>query len=102
MRIKLIRDRVPVNDGGREVGQAQERERIAYLFDKLHEEANEAAEAWLLEDGGLVTELADCWEVLLALAEATGIGWPAVNNARQTKVLERGSFTLGRLYEAPR
>jgi len=70
-------------------------ERIAYLLDKLHEEADEAREAWLADDEGLVTELADCWEVLLALAEGTGIGWTAVYNARQAKLLKRGGFTQG-------
>lgn len=99
MTIKLIRDRVPVDDGGREFAAVQGSGRIAFLFDKLHEETSEASEAWSAGDDGLVTELADCLEVLLALAEATGISEGAVEAARQAKLRERGGFTLGRLYE---
>jgi predicted house-cleaning noncanonical NTP pyrophosphatase (MazG superfamily) len=83
----LIRDRVPVDDGGRLVGHVHRDERIAYLFAKLHEEADEAREAWLAGGEGLEFELADCWEVLLALAEATGVGRREVYHARQRKIL---------------
>jgi len=37
--------------------------------------------------------------VLLALAEGAGIGWSAIEVARRRKLLKRGGFTLGRLYE---
>jgi hypothetical protein len=60
--IKLIRDRVPVDDSGRLVGHVHGDERIAYLFAKLHEETDEAREAWLAGGEGLESELADCWE----------------------------------------
>jgi predicted house-cleaning noncanonical NTP pyrophosphatase (MazG superfamily) len=99
MTIKLIRDRVPVDDGGQVVGHVHGCERVVYLFSKLEEEILEAWHAWRDGDKGLVTELADCLKVLLALAEGTGIGWAAVDSARQRKALERGGFTLGRLYE---
>jgi hypothetical protein len=39
--------------------------------------------------------------VLFALAEATEVGWPEFLHARQRKLLERGGFALGRLYEVP-
>jgi predicted house-cleaning noncanonical NTP pyrophosphatase (MazG superfamily) len=101
MTVKLIRDLVPVDDGGREIGRAEGRERVARPFDKLHEETGEAHEAWLLDDPGLVGELADCLEVLRALAAGVGIPWSAVEAARRVKHRERGGFTRGRLYEAP-
>jgi predicted house-cleaning noncanonical NTP pyrophosphatase (MazG superfamily) len=96
---KLIRDRVPVDDGGREVGRVDGDERVVYLFDKLGEETLEAWHAWRDGDDKLVGELADCLEVLLALAEDAGIPWGAVEAARRAKHRERGGFALGRLYE---
>jgi predicted house-cleaning noncanonical NTP pyrophosphatase (MazG superfamily) len=99
MTVKLIRDRVPVDDGGQEIGRVEGRELLLRLFDKLQEETLEAWHAWRDGDDELVVELADCLEVLHALAEGAGIPWGAVEAARRAKHRERGGFALGRLYE---
>jgi predicted house-cleaning noncanonical NTP pyrophosphatase (MazG superfamily) len=90
---KLVRDGIPemIRRGG---GSPSTRilEGSGYtdaLFAKLLEEATEASAA---SAAGLCDELADCLEVLRAIAAASGVAWGAVEEAAVRKRQERGGF----------
>jgi predicted house-cleaning noncanonical NTP pyrophosphatase (MazG superfamily) len=102
---KLIRDLVPVNDGGCEMEPAEAPLRELLLTQKLEEEAEEvrgAVDAFHRGAGDsfdVAEELADVLEVVHALAELRVPGGLAtVEHVRARKLRERGGFTLGRTY----
>jgi hypothetical protein len=99
--MKLIRDRVPVDDGGWLVGHVQGDERIADLFAKLHEEADKVRGGVAGRRRVAGVRAGRLLGVLLLLAEGVGIPWRAVRQARWQKFRERGAFMMGRPYEAP-
>jgi predicted house-cleaning noncanonical NTP pyrophosphatase (MazG superfamily) len=97
---KLIRDGLPAMMRAEGLAVFERRlgdaEFVAELKKKLLEEAAEAAAA----DGtGLVEELADVLEVVIALAGACGAGLSEVEALRQKKKAERGGFEA-RVYNA--
>jgi predicted house-cleaning noncanonical NTP pyrophosphatase (MazG superfamily) len=99
---KLIRDRVPVDDGGREGARAFGNEYSGLLLDKLVEEAEEARGAFV--EGTperMAEELADVLEVLQAAAVHLSGGWGHVLHLQALKHARRGGFTLGRTYHYP-
>jgi predicted house-cleaning noncanonical NTP pyrophosphatase (MazG superfamily) len=87
---KLVRDRIPevIAAHGRrcEVRALDEGEYHAALRTKLREEVEE----YLL--AGDAAELADVLEVLLALADAEGLGRVGLEQLRAGKEAERGGF----------
>jgi predicted house-cleaning noncanonical NTP pyrophosphatase (MazG superfamily) len=90
---KLVRDRIPEiigADGGRcETTIMDDEEYRAALLTKLMEEAKEAASAGTDE---LVTELADLLEVIESTIAAHGLSRRDVEEERQRRRRERGSF----------
>ncbi len=93
---KLVRDRIPerVSERGETVTVARlsPEERIVALKIKLIEEAYEVRDA--LPDE-LVEELADVYEVLLALLRETGVAFDDLEAVRAAKAERRGGFTEG-------
>lgn len=91
---KLIRDRLPAMMEAQGLTvfarRLEDDEFVQRLKDKLVEEAAEARAA----DGraDLIDELADVREVMLALAEVSGIGDDEVEARRLAKRAERGGF----------
>ena len=94
MNGKLVRDKIPefMKEQGMspqtrvlEIGEFQEA-----LKEKLLEEALEVKEATSLE--ALTEELADCLEVLEALARSHGILLSQVHAFRQKKLQSKGGF----------
>lgn len=96
---KLVRDRIPdlIRADGREPA-VQVLDDAAYavaLRAKLQEEAREVAEAQ--SRTAVLEELADVYEVLLALARSAAFDLRDVQEAAQLKAEQRGAFH-GRLY----
>lgn len=93
---KLVRDRIPeiCRANGQEpiITVAGADEHLGLLLDKLTEEA---AEVGASDDAGRPGELADVLEVVLAIAERTGITPAGLEQLRQGKAAERGSFSQG-------
>lgn len=96
MTTKLIRDLIPhiaANRGQQlSVHVAEPTELADLLKAKLLEEAEEAATA---EPGQLLEELADVLEVVYTLARVSGHSLEQLDQARASKVIERGGFTRG-------
>jgi len=94
---KLVRDRIPeiVRASGRTplVRQLEADERLVALLDKLQEEVDELRDAATIADR--TEEMADVFEVLLALAADLGLDWSTVETVATTKRDERGGFTDG-------
>ena len=90
---KLVRDKIPAliqARGGSAVSHVLDDVGFSHaLREKLIEEANEAAEA---DDGELLEELADVYEVLSALAAKLGLEMTNVQEAAAAKAQERGTF----------
>ena len=91
---KLVRDQIPdiIRADGRDCGleiMTQEEYRGA-LLEKLVEEAREASQAGR---EGLVTELADLYEVIDALIEAYDLDRETVLRTQQTRHAQRGGFS---------
>jgi predicted house-cleaning noncanonical NTP pyrophosphatase (MazG superfamily) len=96
---KLVRDRIPQlirAEGGvprvRVAGTAEYR---ALLRAKLTEEVEEFLAA------GVVEELADVLEVVLALADELGFGGEELERVRAAKKAERGGFAGRVVWSAP-
>lgn len=91
---KLIRDRLPqmMRSQGLAVFDRRlgDEEFVAALKDKLLEEAQEAREA--TSPAELADELADVMEVILALAQASGLSLDEIETRRIAKRAERGGF----------
>ena len=87
---KLVRDRIPEviarTGRGCEVRVLDHEEFRAALRTKLREEIEEYAAA------GDAAELADVLEVVLALADAEGLGRDGLERLRAAKEAERGGF----------
>jgi predicted house-cleaning noncanonical NTP pyrophosphatase (MazG superfamily) len=103
--VKLIRDLVPVDDGGTELERTDGTLRELLLSQKLEEEAGEVRLALDAFYGGrgsataIAEELADVCEVVRALAEIrVPGGWDEVERVRERKLAARGGFRLGRRY----
>lgn len=94
---KLVRDKIPeiVAASGREpvTRQLGPHERLPALFAKLREESDELADATNQADQA--EELADIYEVLLALANEVGLSWEQVTAIADAKRAERGGFNDG-------
>lgn len=88
---KLVRDKIPeiiMAKGNSAVTRILSDEEFSEsLKKKLCEEVNE-----YLADG-TVDELADIYEVLLALVENTGISFESFDELRKKKALEKGVFS---------
>lgn len=88
---KLVRDKIPEiisAKGETPVTRALTREEfLARLSDKLNEEVQE-----FLADG-TVEELADIYEVLLAILEHMDIPFESFEAVRKQKLQERGGFS---------
>ena len=91
---KLVRDRIPeiIRASGRDCGleTMAEEEYQQALLEKLVEEAREAQQAGR---EGLVTELADLYEVIDALIQVYDLDRKTVLRTQQTRHEERGGFT---------
>lgn len=91
---KLVRDRIPEiiqASGGVPITRVLDhRDYRAALLAKLVEEAGEAADA---SAGELPSELADVYEVLLALVNVCGLEWADLTQLAETKRQKRGSFS---------
>ena len=98
---KLIRDLVPVDDGGREGERASGAEYQRLVFAKLAEEASEAVAALAESPLHAAEELADVLEVVWAAADTLPGGLAKVLSLQALKHSRRGGFTLGRTYHYP-
>jgi predicted house-cleaning noncanonical NTP pyrophosphatase (MazG superfamily) len=91
---KLIRDQLPAMMQAQGltvfIRRLDDAEFVARLKDKLVEEAVEAKAAQ--DRAELIDELADVREVMLALAQATGIAEDEIETRRLAKRAERGGF----------
>lgn len=96
---KLVRDLIPdlIRAAGREptVHVLDDAAYAAALRAKLQEEAREVADAE--SQTALLEELADVYEVLLALARSAAFDLQDVQEAARLKVAQRGAFQR-RLY----
>lgn len=89
----MVRDKIPqiIKESGIEprISILDMDDYLASLFNKLDEEVQEVHEA---NSDQLLEEIADVFEVLRALSEASGFAWSQVESARMKKFLERGGF----------
>lgn len=98
---KLIRDEIPnLPDFSGSTRIASEKEMPMLLAKKLQEECDEAIAELLLIDPGmpnqdLTEELADIFEVILAMAFHTGIDMTKVYDIANDKRTQRGGFQNG-------
>ena len=87
---KLVRDNIPdiiMSNGEKAITKTlNETEYLKELHNKLSEEVNE-----YLESGDII-ELADVYEVILALLKAKGIKKDEFEMIRKDKVLKNGAF----------
>ena len=90
---KLVRDQLAKLPTARGVRKLQGEELIKALKEKLTEEATECLEA--TTQAALLEEIADCQEVLAALAKAAGCSEEQLQQARLTKQRQKGSFAGG-------
>ncbi|HUD20752.1 MAG TPA: nucleoside triphosphate pyrophosphohydrolase [Candidatus Saccharimonadales bacterium] len=90
---KLVRDNIPeiIEEKGETAKWhlASKEERLARLIAKAHEETDE------LETKPSIDELADLYEVVLALADELGIDYNDLEHHRSLKAADRGSFSKG-------
>ena len=90
---KLVRDKIP--EICRQDGETPKYFKLndfefkKELNKKLVEEAKELAKAPKKE---IKNEIADVYEVLLALAKTFGLKWPVIEKYRQAKKRKRGGF----------
>lgn len=88
---KLVRDKIPeiiISKGDSAITRILSDEEFSEsLKSKLCEEVNE-----FLSDG-TVEELADIYEVLMAILEHRGISFESFEELRNKKVLEKGGFS---------
>ncbi|MFA7308724.1 MAG: nucleoside triphosphate pyrophosphohydrolase [Patescibacteria group bacterium] len=93
---KLVRDRIPekIISGGEtpHTRILTVEEYSEMLKDKLLEEAGEVKGAQ--DQGGVGEELADCLEVLQAIATNYGIVWEDIEKKRTDKKEKRGGFEM--------
>ena len=94
---KLVRDKIPEILASKGMTlmlrDLNQKTFVEALKQKLVEEANEVLIAETQE--ALVEELADCWEVLLALARTEGISMETIEQKRLLKKHEKGGFEQG-------
>lgn len=95
---KLVRDNIPkllAEEAGLEVTfKAIKGEELQNaLREKLMEEAKELVAAKTKED--MVEEMADLYEVLMAMHEFFEIPYPSAMTARRDKSIDKGSFACG-------
>lgn len=94
---KLIRDRVPelLRGAGStaNIRRLSVDERLPALLGKLREEADELRNAADLAEQA--EELADVYEVLLAIAAHLGLPWTEIDRLAAAKRVERGGFSQG-------
>jgi predicted house-cleaning noncanonical NTP pyrophosphatase (MazG superfamily) len=94
---KLVRDRIPEILAARgikhEVRVADRGERLDLLQAKIEEELAEYLAA--TDDEARLGELADVWEVILALAMLHGADLDSLERLRAHKAMERGTFDAG-------
>lgn len=91
---KLVRDLIPEiverSGGIAVVRQLAHEERLPALLDKLQEEADELREAG--DAASCSEELADVFEVVLAIAAQLGVAWAEIERLARDKREERGGF----------
>lgn len=91
---KLVRDNIPAiirrNNLQCDITTMNEDEFRQALLAKLQEEAQEVAEA---DQDGLITELADLYEVIDTIIATYGIDPEAVRDMQVRRREERGGFT---------
>ncbi len=97
MRVKLVRDKIEFDLGhmaaGAEIRAANSKAgRVALLYLKLHEEAQELA-----QDPSSPEEYADVIQVLIDLARENGVAWEDVGLAVKDKYRRLGGFRRGRV-----
>jgi len=98
MRVKLVRDKVPLKDD-RETIQAANSPagRVALLINKMHEEVGEIAmDPWDPE------EYADLFEAVSELMRLNGVSMLEVENAVWAKRRAVGGFRQGMVLSRPR
>lgn len=91
---KLVRDRIPaliIADGG--TPRATVLDEPAYTAALKAKLLEEAEEVFTADEGSLLEEIADVYEVLLALAATRGADLANVQRVAQEKVQARGGFT---------
>lgn len=100
---KLIRDTIPDLPGfSGTTRKASAKELPMLLCRKLQEECDEAIAELLLEDlEALTQELADIFEVILAMAYHNGIEMSDVYSIAETKRSQRGGFQSGLVLTKP-
>ena len=86
----LVRDKIPeimISNGAKPVTKIlDDKEYLEELNKKILEEVNEYIES------GEVMELADIYEVLLAILDVKGISYNEFEKIRENKVTKRGAF----------
>lgn len=89
---KLVRDKIPeiiiLNGSIPRTRMLDDKEYSKYLRKKLLEEINE----FLSEDKDNIEELADLYEVVLAILDNNNISLEQFENIRYQKALEKGRF----------
>lgn len=94
---KLIRDRIPeiIKNSGKEsiTRVADGEELLDFLNNKLYEELDE------YKDSGDIEELADLYEVVLAILDYKGVSLQEFENIRIEKREKRGAFKKGLVLE---
>ena len=97
---KLIRDGIPNHiEDKRRVTQCSSREEMhVYLLKKLIEECTEVCQA---SEDTFLEEMADVYEVLLALAYSNNLSIFEVHLAAEQKRMQKGGFAEGWLLELP-
>lgn len=94
---KLVRDRIPeviAAEGRRTVTRKVEGEELLVA---LHNKLSEEVAEFLTKPSE--EELADIYEVLLAIAERHGFSWANVEQLRKEKAERRGVFQEGIILE---
>jgi predicted house-cleaning noncanonical NTP pyrophosphatase (MazG superfamily) len=99
---KLVRSKLDLKmrQAGAEVmlKDCNEEELLAYFKLKIVEEAQEVFEAKTRED--MITELADCLEVIRGFADRFNIGMTTIETVANEKLKNRGGFVDGVVIES--
>lgn len=94
---KLVRDRIPaiIEEAGERPATRRlaPEERLPALLAKLREETEELCTA--LDTDHQTEELADVYEVVLAIASHVGVAWSDIERVADRKRADRGGFTEG-------
>lgn len=93
MRVKLIRDKMKISQGGRTAAVNSLPGKHIALIAKLHEEAEEIAKKATDPE-----EYADLLEVLLELAHINQVPWANIERAMLQKRQVLGGFRFGKIW----